>query len=166
MSHYKIYVLKTPEEKISRLKEDEIYEEIKHYASYAEEEEISVSLLERLKIDLESTFGTKNVQKNGNCFTISHAGAIHYFDTMRQKVNVAIQNAMQQPVENFIKTDIEHPNWWQIKEMLESNYDSHFYLKDYDGCETRTRFAESVLYLTKKHRSITLEVTQVFNFHT
>ena len=166
MSHYKIFVLKNVNEKNDtvELDEDRMYEETKHFADYVQEEEIDRMYLKWLEDELKNMFGQDNVQADKTFFTVHKAGAVHYFESLRERVYRAIQIAMLQPIEDFVKIDLEKPGWWQIKEMLESNYDTHFYLDGY-GCETRTTFAEDLLWIMKHEESVTFELRQVFDFH-
>lgn len=166
MSHYKIYVLKNVNNKEDRagyLDELSMYESTKHFADYVEEENAE-DYLEWLEDELKGMFGQDNVQADKTFFTVQKAGAVHYFESLRERVHRAIQIAMLQPIEDFVKIDLEKPGWWQIKEMLESNYDTHFYLDGY-GCETRTTFAEDLLWIMKHEESVTFELQQVFDFH-
>ena len=166
MSHYKIYVLKNVNNKEDRagyLDELSMYESTKHFADYVEEENAE-DYLEWLEDELKCMFGQDNVQADKTFFTVQKAGAVHYFESLRERVHRAIQIAMLQPIEDFVKIDLEKPGWWQIKEMLESNYDTHFYLDGY-GCETRTTFAEDLLWIMKHEESVTFELRQVFDFH-
>lgn len=167
MSHYKIFVLKNVNEKNDMVEfdEDRMYEETKHFADYVQEEEIDRMYLKWLEDELKIMFGDENVRADQNRFTVTYASAIHYFEALRERVHRAIQIAMLYPVEDFVQIDLEKPGWWQIKEMLESHYDTNFYLYGF-GCETRTSFAEDVLWMTKNDESVTLELRQVFDFHT
>lgn len=166
MSHYKIYVLKNVKDKedyARHFDELSMYESTKHFADYVEEEKAE-DYLEWLEDELKGMFGQDNVQTDKTFFTVYKAGAVYYFESLRKRVYRAIQIAMLQPIEDFVKIDLEKPGWWQIKEMLESNYDTHFYLDGY-GCETRTTFAEDLLWIMKHEESVTFELRQVFDFH-
>ena len=169
MSHYKIYVVKNTNDKedyAGHINEETMFDEMQHCADYVTEEEIDESSLEWLKTDLYTMFGPLNVNQEESMFTIFRPGAVLYFETMRKRLLSMAQAAMARPIEDFVKIDIDHPGWYLIREMLDSNYDSHFYVDGY-GCLTRTQFAETILWIMKNAEtdSITLELRQVFDFH-
>lgn len=169
MSHYKIYVLKNANDKedyAGHIDEKTMFSEIQHFADYVEEVTVTETWMEQFKYKLDQIFGPLNVEQDGSRFKICKTGPITYFETMRKQVLDTTQEAMDRPIQDFIKIGADHPSWYLIREMLDSNYDSHFYVDGY-GCLTRTSFAEAVLWMADRTEvdSVTLELRQVFDFH-
>ena len=173
MSHYKIYVVKNANDKedyAGHIDEETMFDEVQHFANCVEEVAVTETWKKQFKYDLDQIFGPLNVNQEEyqeeSMFTIFRPGAVLYFETMRKRLLSMAQAAMARPIEDFVKIDIDHPGWYLIREMLDSNYDSHFYVDGY-GCLTRTQFVETILWIMKNAEadSVTLELRQVFDFH-
>lgn len=167
MAHCCIFYLKNTAEKEDtfwNISEEDAYDNIKHFADYVTECDDPSDYGQRLLSSLTQLFGSENVIRDGLCYRISKNGALHYFTNMRNRLYNAVCIAKEGPIEDFVKYDPIKPGWWQIKELIDTNFADHFWICGF-GCESPTNFAESILFLCRNADDVTLELRQVFDFH-
>ena len=166
MSHARMYHFKYDDNVFEETDEDSVFEETEHFADYVEEMEIDDWEMQGLWEDLCRLFGEENIVRNGLSFTIKKSGALAYFERMRIDLLNAITASINQPIEQFIEIDLQHPGWWQLKQRIESDFNNHYSI-DTESFQSPTRFAETIIEWcqTDKVDEITLELKQIFDFH-
>lgn len=167
MSHSRIYHFEYDKNNYIERDEDTVFEEMP-YADYVEEINVDKDETEWLLQNLICIFGDENIihDDNGLLVTIKKEGALEYFKRLRANLYATIGSVMDKPITEFIGINSNRTSWWQIKELIDSHYEAHFFIDD-ESIKTPTQFAEYILLHCeiKNTDSVTLKLKQVFDFH-
>ena len=165
--HALVFVLHNTSETTREIIEAEDVQREVPLSEYVGEYELEDSHFTQLSTQIEAAFGKDNVDidHGSRRVTIRKPGIYQYFNNLRARIFKTAQLAMDKPIEDFIRLRGE-TDWYAILTSIDDKFEDQFYLYGY-GSGSMTIFAHN-LYVQMGYQmtdTLTLELTQVFDFH-
>ena len=164
--HALVFVLHNTSEAKELIEAEDVQREVP-FSEYVGEYELVESHFTQLSTQIEAAFGKDNVDidRGSKAITVRKPGIYRYFNNLRAQIFKTAQLAMNKPIEDFIHLRGE-TDWYAIMTSIDDKFEDQFYLNGY-GCGALTIFTHN-LYVQMGYQmtdTLTLELTQVFDFH-